>query len=466
MEESKITVKEFDGRQGVELEIFVKNRSFGNEHDEAVSLFKEGISGRWYFDDGKPEYPTKPHNNLRDLEKEINTIMKTALEISKSHNWDLLFIGSDPYATDFASGHIHASISKKPPQTEIKIMGDKLYSIQSFIALIGQNSPICDGKITYCKDARLGYSTWSRFTPYEETGGSHYLSLASGSRGHSNVNTIEVRIPSSAIPEQIFANTALIKTIIQLPFMQILPLIQCKNNFFKVIRYGGEALVPILKPIGLGYLGLKGKNVYIKISELFRLLLNDECVKPILSDTLKEISPSLRKRVEEFYRLITHGFTVSDFMMQTFLNNPSQEDMQDILGEVSKNGFLNNGSFIDVLDKPERPLYPLLEDKISLEEVEEMIKKQNFDFTNFEVNEVEKILDDDNPYSIKRSSRTREILIAMGSGDRGKLITLFGLRRTNFTYLRNNEIIDNNHFDTKGRLFDSVYQLAVERGLI
>lgn len=392
--------------------------------------------------------------------------MKIALEISQSRNWDLLFIGSDPYATDFASGHIHASLSKKPPKTEIKVMGDKLYSIQSFIALLGQNSPICDGKITYCKDARLGYSTWSRFTPYEETGGSHYLSLASGNRGHSNVNTIEVRIPSSAIPEQIFANTALIKTIIQLPFMQILPLIQCKNNFFKVIRYGGEALVPILKPIGLGYLGLKGKNVYIKISELFRLLLNDECVKPILTDTLKEISPSLRKRVEEFYRLITHGFTVSDFVMQTFLNNPDQGDMQDILGEVSKNGFLNDGSFIDVLDKPDRPLYPLLEEKISLEEVEEMIKKQNFDFTNFEVNEVEKILDDDSSHSLKRDSRTRSILRAISRGHTDWLIRHHDNIIPSFRYLIDNEIVSEDDYCIKGRLFDSVYQLAVERGLI
>ena len=54
-----MTKKGFSGKQGIEIEMFVKNEEFELEHEQATHIFSESIDSKTYFDDGKPEYPSR-----------------------------------------------------------------------------------------------------------------------------------------------------------------------------------------------------------------------------------------------------------------------------------------------------------------------------------------------------------------------------------------------------------------------
>jgi len=450
----------FNGKQGLEIEMFIKDEELEKRHDEAYSIFQDEINSRTYFDDGKPEYPTEPHNNLRDLEREVRNYLSNVLDICRNRGWYLNLIGSDPYSIDFASAHVHNSITDPPIKKAIFSMRRRLYNIQPFIALLSQNSPLSNSQITYCKDSRLGYSVWSRFTEYDTTNPSHYLSLASGELGHTHNQTLEVRIPSSSILEQVFANVVIIKTFIQLKDTPILPIAQCKENFFKVIRYGGEALIPLLKPTGIGYLGFKGKKVYVKISELFGLLLKDDNVQDYLKESLKELSPSLRSRVLEFFNDISKGYTMSDFILETYFHNQNKESFTNILNNAIQNS-LKGESYKEILDTPDRPFFPIIEKNISLEELEEMLKKNNFDFKiDYDTEQIERILSCRDRISIRKSLALRFLLRELIRHH--KMIGKY--TKDVIKYAIENELMTND--GKEGRLLSAVYQEARERGLI
>ena len=456
-----MTKKTFSGKQGIEVEMIVKDNSLGITN-RATDIFAERVDSKTYYDDGKPEYPSNPHNNLGDLEDEIRNYLINVCDICKDKGWLISLIGSDPFRIDFASSHIHNSMEEIPTRKAIWDMRESLYSVQPFIALLSQNSQLSDKKITYCKDARLGYSVWSRFTNYDSRDPSHYLSLASGEMGHGKNKTLEVRIPSSSIIEQMFANLVFIKSFIQLDNVPILPLSQCKENFFKVVRYGGLALIPMLKPTGIGYLGVKGNPVYVKISELFNLILKDPDLESLITDSLSELSGSLRTKIIEFFDDITKGYTMSDFILQAYLSNPDEYMFQRLLDDLVNNS-CKGESFKDLLEAPEKPFYPTIEASISLEELSEMLDKQNVDFiVDSDVNEVDRIITEIKTGAIDTFLVCMCIraLSSTTSISSNPFLSTPSIRK----YLIDNEIMTEDN--KQGRLFNAVLQGIDEMGLV
>jgi hypothetical protein len=458
----------FEGKNGIELELNIKNRLDNSiVNDLALNHFTDKISPRFYWDDGKPEYPSNPYSNLGDLEQELVDVITEAYDIAEKNNWNIIMLGTDLDYPSFSSAHIHQSISKNPTEEEIRYIREHLASIQSFIALLGQNSSILEGIITYCKDARLGYSLWSKFTPYNSNSTSHYLSLASGLSGHSKVPTLEVRIPSSScLLEQLFANVILVRTFSRLPKVPILPLSETRNTFYKVIRYGGEALIPILNPNGVGYLGIKGKTIYVRISELFKILLQDSLIKDLVKESLSELSSSLRSRITELFELITKGYTVTDLIEETFLSNPKINYLEGKLHLALYNSYSNKDSFTNVLHIPKEKKLQMFVPNITLEELNEMIKKKNMEFLeSYIVEDIERIVEDNDSYSIKNSIMTKEIIYTLIKNKKlknlNKYLTSY---KPNIEYCIKNKLLTE---DFKiGKNFLAVVQLAKERGYL
>lgn len=455
----------FEGKNGIELEMDIK-RDNRLENSIALEEFRRSISSRFYYDDGKPEYPSRPYNNLGDLEDEILSVIKGIYEITEHHNWKVLMLGTDISSNNrFSSAHVHQSISKIPTERDIKLIRERLASIQHFIALLGQNSNILNGKITYCKDARLGYSIWSEFTPYETNNFSHYLSLATGLSGHSNVATLEVRIPSSScLLEQLFGNIILIRTFSRLLDVPILPLSDTRKSFYRVVRFGGEAVIPILKPLGVGYLGIKGKKVYVKVSELFKLLLKDDIIKDLMKESLSQLSTSLRKRVIEFYNTITKGHTISDYIESTYKSVDDINSLESILSEALKNSYLNKESFKNVLVEPKENTNNIFVPSLTLEELNEMIKKYDtsFIFEDYFEN-IEEILET-SKYSVKKNKFTRLVFYKLSKTNKLSNVLISQLNNSLQDFLIEKKIITSNY--KKGDKFYLIFQLAKDRGLL
>jgi len=137
----------------------------------------EKLSADYYLDDHKPEFPSKPYTNLDELTKHITDVIGRALHECEKKEWLYTLIGCEPWASSFASAHIHSSIEGKATQDNVYALRKKMYSIQPFIVLLSQNSPISCGTLRSVKSTRLAYSTWSDLTHYETTDVSHYSSL-------------------------------------------------------------------------------------------------------------------------------------------------------------------------------------------------------------------------------------------------------------------------------------------------
>jgi len=147
-------------------------------HDQATTLFEEKVSANYLCDDHKPEFPSKPYSNLDELTKHITDVITRAQHECEINNWYYAFIGCEPFANSFASAHVHCSIDGEATQENVYNLRKKLYSVQPFIVLLSQNSPISNGTLRSVKSTRLAYSTWSDLTHYDSTDASHYLSLA------------------------------------------------------------------------------------------------------------------------------------------------------------------------------------------------------------------------------------------------------------------------------------------------
>ena len=67
---------------------------------------------------------------------------------------------------------------------------------------------------------------------------------------------------------QLLGNLVFIKTVCKLDEMPFIPFERVEDIFYRVIKYGGQALVPILSPNEVGYVALKGKKFLVPIKDL------------------------------------------------------------------------------------------------------------------------------------------------------------------------------------------------------
>jgi len=464
-------------KQGIELEGFVQDKAQITQkqsrfvHEQATQVFSEKIFPRFYLDDGKPEFPSDPHSSLGKLSNHITDVISRAVHECEHQGWVYTLIGCEPFSSTFAATHIHISIRKQPVSDDVSDLRKKLYSVQPLISLLGQNSPIASGVLRSVKDARLAFSSWSDLTRYDTNDMSHYLALAQGRKAL----TLECRLPSSCSFYHLLGIVAFIKTICKLDSVPIIPFEQVENTFYRTIKWGAQALVPVVSPADVGFIGLKGKKVLLPIKDLFRLFLEDNEVKEALKDTLSELPDSQSKRVLEFYDIISNGYSVSDFMIALWEKTKRRVEITNILGDVTKLSYEKKKPFWQILPTPFEYKLPQLEEKITIPELRELLKKWNLDIFNYSVDKesIDHIINT-SICSIQKNETTKEILrkfVSFPSISRPALIPTG--KRSQYdkiiNFLLEEKVLKYSESDniySKGKIFPYLIQLATEEGLL
>jgi len=458
-----------DSFHGVELECYVQesNSLKGKDffvHSNACSLFKERINSAFYVDDHKPEFPSKPYSNLKNLSDELCNIMLASSELAKKKNWVMILIGCHPYTDTFASGHIHSSFNMSPSKKEEAEIRRKLFSIQPLLALLSQNSPIMNGEISPVKDSRLAYGSWSQFTNYDEMSTGHYMALASGRKKA----TLECRIPSSCGLYQILGIVSFLKTIISFEDVPILPTQYVEDLYFKTLRYGGEAITPLVNPSKIGYLGFDGKTVYVKISDLWKRFLEDKETSSRLNEVLKELPPAIKKKVLGFYNIISMGLTASDFILNLFNEEKNKEEILLTLEETTNESYARKSAFYEILETPELPENPKHQCTISIKELEEMLRKEQFFEIQDELGIDKELMDyilNTHKLSLRKNPQTREFIKCLL---RSKKPVKISIKHDLNDFLIENDIININDAGlySKGKNFSTLLQLAKDEFLL
>lgn len=474
---------DFEGQQGIELEGLVRTKSSVSHNDlvshingDATGRFND-IDPRFYRDDGKPEYPSRPYSSLRELEDEISRVISGACEVSEKNGWIYELIGADPWLmcqnySPFGSTHFHCSIEKEPTKEAEIQMRRKFFSVQPFIELLGMNTCIFNGKVRDVKDARIAFSSWSKFTHSNEYDTGHYMALASGRKAI----TCEVRLPSSAPKDQVFGIAVFLKAILMMDKVPVLPLSYVEDTFYKVIKWGGQAVVSLCDGSRLSYLGVDGDELYVTVADLFKKFLEDKETRKVLDKVLSELSASSRKNIMDFYKLIASGYTVSDLTLHAY-ENYKPSTVIHTLGNMTSGTYKSNGdSLLDHLKVPEILRYPPLSNKLSLEDVEQALLERSAKLrtsftkiatTSSDINNVLLVGD----YSVVKHEGSRNLLKwlvghahILNMYKRLPSISKVGSRSIKF-FIANNviESVDPIRLGTK---FHVVAQVAKDRGLI
>jgi len=461
-------------KQGIELEGYVQERDSISQnhskfvHDSAVKLFSDKVFPKYYLDDGKPEFPSDPYDNLGELSKYIADVITRAIHECEHKGWIYSLIGCDPFSNTFASTHIHMSIKKQPTADDVISLRKKLYPMQSFICLLSQNSPIAGGVLRPVKDARLAYSSWSDLTKYDSTDPSHYLALAQGRKAL----TLEVRLPSSAPYYQVLSTAVFVKTICKLDELPFIPFERVEDTSYRVIRYGGQALVSIVSPEEVGYVGLKGKKYLLPIKDLFSLFLNDDQVKPVLKEVLSELSSGDRDKVKQFFKIIENGYTVSDYLIEIWNVTKHRKDIIEALGGVTEESYVKKKPFWQLLPNPSKFVLPNIESKITINELQELLKNWNLDIFSNHLNEkaVDHVLNT-SIHSLRKNDVTKEVFKSLLKKEQVKVSSLSNLKDSGTTllFLNDEKIIQYDKYSNnikRGELYMYVIQLAKEEKLM
>ena len=386
-------------KQGVELEInvfkknsppFIKDLSL---HEHATRLFKE-VRDKVYLDDGKPEYPSWPHSTLGDLEEDLSESVTRFLRIAERERMEISLVGNFPFFYDFCSGHIHTSVTSK--NVTWLDLRKKLYNAQPLIAYASANSPILEGNYR-ASDVRLAFSSWSDFVEYDDTSQSHWSAITMGEGGE----TIECRIPSAGPLFQIIGIAAMIRSIIENE-EPISPILNTKEIWKNVIIYGSKAIVPILLPKKVHYYGYTTRKVFVKMSDLFKLYLQEQ--ESYLKEQLSTCSSIVRSEVMEFYRLLASGVTLSDIILTRWFKSKDKLEVVDFIVNMTRESY-SRRQFTDKLVTGEivEGISPNVK-TITLEEFKEILKSLNLEeLLDSNIQDLMKILVLYDPDTIKKT---------------------------------------------------------------
>jgi len=378
-------------KQGVEIEFNVLRKSkyfkrIGAIHDHFLSVCKEKVSNRFYYDDGKPEFPSIPFITLPELEEHLSSIFKNVFSLADKKEYYLSLLGAFPYYYDYCSGHIHTSIKKWDEDSWIQ-MRDKLYNAQPLIALLSANSPI-RVKEYLGSDVRLMLSNWSAPVPYGEKTSHHWMALAKG----RHTPTLECRIPSSGPLFQILGIANIIRVLLNDEDTDI-PILSTIETFRRVAKYGTETLVDVRLPKKITYHGVKYNVVKVKIVDLFRMYLKDNL--SVIKEGIKDCK--LYKEIMAFYESIASGVSVSDKILGLW-QSKGGEEFVETLHKFNEASYKLKPSLGDLPLPKNKIILP--EVSVTLEEFKEIIKhvSSSLDFPIFPegdivdlINDIEKI---------------------------------------------------------------------------
>lgn len=356
-------------KQGIELEFNVIGNSGSvlkkdeRIHRHACDVFYDKVSTRFHMDDDKPEYASKPHDSMGSLSEELESVVTSCVSISKGRNLKLSLLGNYPFFKDFCSGHVHTSMIKMNSKTWLN-MRQKLYNAQPIIALLSANSPILNG-VYRTPDVRLAFSSWSRFTPFDSIDDDHWMALAYGKNG----STLECRIPSAGPLHQLIGVATLIRVLLE-DKDYVLPEMNTKYAFDRVIRYGSQAIVDIMLPCAMTYSGFKKRCISVSIVDLWREYYESNI--DLFDKILSTCSSKVREGVKEFYDSVCKGVTLSDKVYAVWYGLKNKTKFIDFISELTKSSYLGN-PFMRDLPSPKNIPSQIGFEKIDFEEFKRII---------------------------------------------------------------------------------------------
>jgi hypothetical protein len=352
-------------KQGVEIEIQIVDKEtldrFSRVNNMLDGLRK--ISDCFHPDDGKYEFSSLPFHDLRELEDHLKSDFLPGMELLKKH-LDPILLGCTPFYADYASGHIHTSIKDMNNDIWLELRR-KLFNAQPLIALLSQNSPICQNE-KYA-DYRLAKSSWSTFSDFESTNTGHWMSLAYGMNG----TTLEVRIPSAAPLPQILGVATLIRVLLEEDSF-IYQAANVKQNWDNVIRYGSSSISDIAVPKGIDYSGFKMKVLKVKTTDLWKIYFQEnlDIFKKLLSQFSSKVSGDILK----FYDFISRGHTISDSIYELVEKEKNENKLSRYLVDFSIKSCKDDSMF-NYLNEDPSPFMPVIERTISIDELKEIVDK-------------------------------------------------------------------------------------------
>ena len=352
-------------RQGVEIEIQIVDKETTNRFSRSNNILDRlrKISDCFHPDDGKYEFSSLPFAELSKLEEHLKHDFVPGMELLNKHLNPIL-MGCTPFYSDYASGHVHTSIKNMDNDSWIELRR-KLFNAQPLIALLSQNSPVCDNE--KYGDYRLAKSNWAGFSDFESTNTGHWMSLACGMNG----TTLEVRIPSSAPLPQILGIVTLIRVLLEEDSF-IYQAANVKQNWDNVIRYGSSSISDICVPKGINYSGFDMKLIKVRTTDLWRVYFQENI------DTFKRFlslfSSKMSGEIFKFYNFISKGHTISDSIYELIDKEKNENKLSDYLVDFSIKSSKKESMF-NFLNEDPSSFMPVIERTISVDELKEIIDK-------------------------------------------------------------------------------------------
>jgi len=158
----------------------------------------------------------------------------------------------------------------------------------------------------------------------------------------------------------LISTAVFLKTICKMEELPFVPFERVEEIFYRVVKYGAQALVPVVSPSEVGLMALKGKKYFVPIKDLFRLFIEDSETKEVLDKVLSELPVKDRENISTYYNMISNGFTASDFYISLWNQTKIRPDIARIASEVTRLSYEKKKTLWDILPTPTEYVLPVL----------------------------------------------------------------------------------------------------------
>jgi len=318
-------------KQGIEVEGFIRTKDYidnyfaeysyphgGKDYPKYIGkLLEEKNIKIWkkphYDTDSCTEISLNPFSNLEELSLDLRNTISTVYDYCNSVDWLYMLLGTTPVA-EIAGGHIHNSIPKwrDTTITNFRFIRKKMYPYQFLIALLSQNSNIERSRVLNRKDARI--RSPSSHSSFSTAGG--MLAIL-----RKNKRTLECRYPSSCGYHQFIILATFLKALIFLENNEDL-YYENDNNLEEcldeVLINGSKGIIYVELSKSKKFNDLSRKYIPLPMSVLFAMIINSYNFREALERSKRELSSKDRHMVEEFFRILSYGYTFTDLYNKMF----------------------------------------------------------------------------------------------------------------------------------------------------
>jgi len=322
VQKPKTKIKPFKAKVGTEIEAWVFDREGILKGDKIASnarlfpsilrqSFKKKSKYLYYkkdafhWDGGTTEVALKPCENMEEYYLCLKEALSQIYDICDKKDFYYIHNGIDSSRGSGAGAHTHIS------GLDTYEIRDRLWTYQPFIALLSQNSPMGVHVLnSERKDSRLIGGGWAGYSNGHD---------GSALSTDSDFDTIEVRIPS---------DTTLIHMVAIASFIKACSFIEhgifkfsntsCQRSYSKVMRIGTDLPILIVLDTPTKLFGYEKNRIPIPINTLFSILVNTGELHESLHLVLDELPSNIRYKVWDFYKIVSDGYTISDYLFDYF----------------------------------------------------------------------------------------------------------------------------------------------------